>query len=140
MLKGFILTMTVIFLFGGIIGMVTFLVYIAVKMIIVAVKRIRKKHTQKKSGGMEINEKNFDKEVELCQAIQAHYDNMQKLIAEREKLDFQINEADYNIRYMTECLKDMLLGRAVENPREPVIECAEAAGATTPGEELEFLD
>ena len=43
MFKGFILTLAVIFLFMGFIGMATFLVYIAANIIIAAVRGAREK-------------------------------------------------------------------------------------------------
>lgn len=43
MFQGFILTLAVIFLFTGFIGMAAFLVYIAVNMIIAAIREAREK-------------------------------------------------------------------------------------------------
>lgn len=59
-----------------------------------------------------MQELNFDKEVKLCVAIQEHYNNMQRLIEEKENLDNQIKRADENIRQMTGRLKCMLLNWA----------------------------
>ena len=59
-----------------------------------------------------MDEKNFDKEVELCQTIEAYYAELQRLTKQKEEIEAQIREADEGIKFMMNSLKDMLLARA----------------------------
>lgn len=60
-----------------------------------------------------MDEKNFDKEVELCKTIETYYEELQRLIKQKEETEARIREADEGIRFMTNSLKDMLLARSV---------------------------
>ena len=57
-------------------------------------------------------ENNFDKEVQLCKAIQEHYEVQQNLIRERDELNRRINDFEGRINYMTSNLLSMLELRA----------------------------
>ena len=73
---------------------------------------IRNLHAWRTKWRYEMDEKNFDKEVELCRTIEAYHEELIRLTKQKEETETRIRETDESMRFMINSLKDMLLVRA----------------------------